>query len=114
MGVAYYANYFAWFEVGRANHLRQKGMSYKELESQSVFLPVVDAHCRYIKPALYDDLLQITTRAHIPNGARVHFEYEIHRGEGGELIATGTTHHVAIGDHRKPRRLPKEIARLLK
>lgn len=113
MGVVYYANYFAWFEVGRADHLRQKGMSYRELESQSLYLPVVDAQCRYIKPAHYDDLLQITTKAHMPNRARVHFEYEIHRLEDGDLLAAGTTHHVAIGDHRKPRRLPVEIARLL-
>lgn len=113
MGVAYYANYFAWFEVGRADHLRQKGMSYRELESQSLYLPVVDAHCRYIKPAHYDDLLRVTTRAHMPNRARVHFEYEIHREEDGDLLATGTTFHVAIGEHRKPRRLPEEIARLL-
>lgn len=114
MGVAYYANYLAWFEVGRANHLRKNGMSYRELESQSLYLPVVEAHCRYIKSARYDDLLLITTRASLPNRARVHFEYEIHRVDDGELLATGITDHVAVDVQRKPRRLPEEIARLLR
>ncbi len=29
MGIAYYANYFVWFEVGRAEFCRQRGFSYK-------------------------------------------------------------------------------------
>ena len=113
MGVAYYANYLGWFEVGRSDHLRQKGMTYKELEDQSFFLPVVEARCSYVKPARYDDLLQITTRATLPNRIRVHFDYEIHRVEDGELLATGETHHVAVDTHHKPRRLPEKVVRLL-
>jgi acyl-CoA thioester hydrolase len=114
MGVAYYANYLAWFEVGRANHLREKGMSYRELESEAFFLPVIEAHCRYLKPARYDDLLQITTRVNLPNRVRVHFEYEIHRVEDGELLASGTTRHVTIDANQRPRRLPEKVTRLLK
>ncbi len=33
MGVAYYANYFIWFEVGRAELCRIKGFSYADLEA---------------------------------------------------------------------------------
>jgi acyl-CoA thioester hydrolase len=113
MGVVYYANYLAWFEVGRANHLRDKGMTYREIEKRQLFLPVVEAHCRYVKPAHYDDLLEITTRATLPNRARVHFEYEIRKVEGGELLATGSTHHVAVDTRRKPRRLPEDVTKLL-
>jgi acyl-CoA thioester hydrolase len=114
MRVAYYANYLAWFEVGRANHMRQKGMTYRELESQDIFLPVVEARCRYIKPARYDDLLEITTRVNLPNRVRVYFDYEIRRAEDGELLAEGTTHHVAVDTANKPKRLPESVTRLLK
>jgi acyl-CoA thioester hydrolase len=114
MGVAYYANYLAWFEVGRANHMRQKGMTYRELESRELFLPVVEAHCRYLKPARYDDLLDVTTKATLTSRVRVHFDYEIRRAEDGELLATGTTHHVSVDTHHKPRRLPESVTRLLK
>ena len=47
MGVAYYGNYFAWFEVGRAELCRQHGFSYKEMEEKvERFLPVSEAYCR--------------------------------------------------------------------
>jgi acyl-CoA thioester hydrolase len=113
MGVAYYANYLAWFEVGRAHHMREQGMSYRELESEDIFLPVVEAHCRYVKPARYDDLLEITTFANVPNRVRIHFDYEIRRAEDGELLARGTTHHVSVDTRHKPKRLPENVTRLL-
>jgi acyl-CoA thioester hydrolase len=113
MGVVYYANYLAWFEVGRANHLREKGMSYRKIEERQMFLPVVEAHCRYVKPAHYDDLIEITTRATLLNRVRIQFEYQIRRVEGGELLATGSTHHVSVDTQHKPQRLPKDVTMLL-
>ena len=55
MGVAYYANYLRWFEIGRAEMLRALGTSYREVEADGLSLPVVEARCRYHKPARYDD-----------------------------------------------------------
>ena len=103
MGVVYYANYFAWFEVGRSDLLRKRGVSYRELEKLDFFLPVVEAQCRYVKSARYDDLLRITTRVSADNRLRVHFTYEIHRTEDDELLATGNTHHVSMDGSGKPR-----------
>jgi len=113
MRVAYYAHYLNWFEVGRSHLLRELGMSYSKIEREAVFLPVVEAHCRYLKPARYDDLLRITTRVSQPKGARLLFEYEVHRAEDEQLLATGSTVHVAIDDRGKPKRLPEELARLV-
>ena len=61
MGFAYYANYLRWFEVGRAEMLRSLGTSYRDVEAEGIALPVVEARCRYLKPARYDDLLAIET-----------------------------------------------------
>ena len=55
MGVAYYANYFVWFEVGRTDLLRQSGWSYREMEAEGFSLPVIEAQCAYRAPARYDD-----------------------------------------------------------
>ncbi len=33
MGVAYYANYLRWFEMGRNEWLRSIGFTYREIES---------------------------------------------------------------------------------
>ena len=113
MGVAYYGQYFTWFEVGRADLLRELGTSYREFEGQEVFLPVVEAHCRYHKPARYDDLLRVTTRLSRPSRVELLFHYEIHRVEEELLLATGSTRHVPVDARGRPRRLPDHLARLL-
>ena len=113
MRVAYYAHYLNWFEVGRSHLLRELGMSYRRIEREAMFLPVVEAHCRYLKPARYDDLLLVTTKVSKPKGARLLFEYEVHRAENEQLLATGSTVHVAIDDRGKPKRLPEGLARLI-
>ncbi len=112
MGVAYHGNYFAWFEVGRADLLRGQGVTYKELEAQDLRLPVIEAQARFVRPALYDDMLEIRTEVTALSGARLTFTYEVRRGE--ELVlATGMTSHAAVDGRGRARRLPEQLRRLL-
>jgi acyl-CoA thioester hydrolase len=114
MGVVYYANYLTWFEVGRTDLLRQLGESYREMEErEKIHLPVVEAHCRYHKPARYDDVVQIVTRASRPSRARLQFDYELSRAEDGVLLASGSTLHVAVDRDGKPCRLPRRLREIL-
>jgi len=114
MGVVYYGNYLTWFEVGRTDLLRQLGQSYRDIEeNEGIRLPVVEARCRYHKPARYDDVVQILTRASRPSRAQVQFDYELSRAEDGVLLASGSTLHVAVGKNGKPCRLPQRLEGLL-
>ncbi|MGH9324739.1 MAG: acyl-CoA thioesterase [Vicinamibacteria bacterium] len=114
MGVVYYGNYLTWFEVGRTDLMRQLGESYREIEEkESIHLPVVEAHCRYHRPARYDDVVDIVTRASRPSRARIRFDYELSRAVDGTLLASGTTLHVAVGRDGKPCRLPPKLQELL-
>lgn len=113
MGVAWHGSYFAWFEVGRTDLLRDRGMTYRELEAQDLFLPVVEARARYSRPARYDDTLEIRTRVASHAGARVAFEYEVVLDADQAPLATGFTAHAAVDGRGKPRRLPPELRRLL-
>jgi acyl-CoA thioester hydrolase len=110
MGFAYYGNYLRWFEIGRAEWFRGKGTSYREVEGNGIFLPVVEAHCSYIHPAFYDDVLAISTSFAFA-GARLRFDYEIHRGD--ELITTGYTLHVCMNSRRKVQKPPGFLRELL-
>ena len=112
MGVAYHGNYFAWFEVGRTDLLRGHGMSYKELEAQDLRLPVIEAQARFVRPALYDDVLEIRTQVTAGSGARLTFAYEVRRGQDG-VLATGSTSHAAVDGRGRARRLPETLRRLL-
>ena len=71
MGVVYHANYFMWFEIGRCELLRTIGRSYRQMESEGIGLPVIEAHCEYKAPARYDDELQVKTRGRLLSPARV-------------------------------------------
>jgi acyl-CoA thioester hydrolase len=113
MGVAHHAEYFAWFEVGRTDLLRERGMTYRELETEGLRLPVIDARARYLRPVYYDDLLEIHTRLAELGGARVSFEYEVHRAGTAGPLATGATSHAAVDPDGRPRRLPERLRRTL-
>jgi len=112
MGVAYYATHLIWFEIGRAEMFRQMGFCYREMEEQDdTYAVVAEAHCRYLRPARYDDLLRIRTRLLEARTRTLRFGYEIVHGETGELIAVGETLHVLCDRTGRPRALPEKYRR---
>lgn len=106
MGVVYHGNYFAWFEVGRVELLREVGWSYKTLEADGVSLPVIEASCHYRHPARYDDELEIRTAGRMTSPLRVEFTYELVRVEDSRVLATARTMHVPVNREGRPCRLP--------
>ena len=67
MGVVYHANYLVWMEIGRVEALREHGFHYKDLEGEAgIALAVVEAQCRYIYPARYDDEILVETSCGVP------------------------------------------------
>ena len=113
MGYCYYGNYAQYFEVGRVEALRELGMSYKDLESKGFMLPVSNYSVAYKAPALYDDLLTITTKITELKGARLSFEYEI-TNEENKLLSTADTVLVFVDKERmRPVHPPKEFIAIL-
>jgi acyl-CoA thioester hydrolase len=113
MGVVYYANYFVWFEVGRTDLLRTLGGTYRELEAEGIFLPVIEAACEYVQPSRYDDELEIRTEGRVLSPIRVEFRYEVVRLGDGAVVATGRTSHAAINRGGRPCRLPARVREAL-
>ncbi len=109
MGVVYYANYLVWFEIGRADWLRDTGWSYREMEAEGLGLPVIQAHCEYRRSAKYDDEIAVRTRATNVSAVRIRFDYEVVRGADGAVIAVGHTVHATIDRHGRPVRLPERV-----
>ena len=113
MGQAYYGQYMRWFEAGRAEWFRHLGTTYRHLEEQGIFLPVIEAHCRYFRPAFYDDILEIETSFHFPAPARLRFDYAVFRQNPSERLAEGYTVHVCVNGERKPLKPPIWLRDLL-
>ncbi len=107
MGVAYYANYLVWFEVGRAEFCRKKGFIYADLEKLGYRLAVTDAKCHYRNSARYDDIVIVRTRLKELNKRMISFGYQILRKDQEELIAEGETRHICLDSTNKPKSLPE-------
>ncbi len=110
MGVAYYANYLVWFEVGRSEFCRKREFSYADLEATGFKLVVTDAHCRYRNAARYDEAITVRTWLKSLNSRMITFGYRILRIGKEEVIAEGETRHLCIDSNAKPKSLPKEFA----
>ena len=89
MGVVYHSNYFPYFEAARAESIRHLGFTYADMEKLGVIMPVVDVHCRYLRPAKYDDLLTVKTMLkELPTDHRIEFHQEVYN-EKEKLLTSG-------------------------
>ena len=112
MGVVYYANYLRFFEGARNEWIRGLGIAYSEIEARGIMLPVYEASARYLKPARYDDELEIhLVVSH--TRVKIRFEYKVHRAVGDEVLALGHTVHVCVGKDGKPTRAPDWLLKAL-
>ncbi|WP_434643574.1 thioesterase family protein [Thermoanaerobacterium thermosaccharolyticum] len=109
MGIVYYANYLNWFEIGRTEFFRSLGMTYKELEDNKIMLPVIEANCKYIWSAEYDDVIIIRTRIDFLKGTRIRFAYDIIRENDNKLLAQGMTEHPFTTLDKKPVNIKKVL-----
>ena len=83
-------SYLVWFEVARVEYLRAYAGGYQALRDHGIEALVLESHCRYVVPAVFDDLLHVHTRCVGLRGARFRYEYAIVRDDG-TLMADGYT-----------------------
>ncbi len=109
MGVVYYANYLRYFEAGRSEFLRARGLTYRDFEEAfRLRLPVAEAGVRYRLPARYDDLLTVETSLVQVRRASARFEYRVVRPDGAAL-ATGHTVHACVDLDGRVHRMPRDL-----
>ncbi len=97
MGIAYYGSYLRWFEAGRIELLRRRGMAYGELTARGIHLPVREVRARYLAPARYDEEIRILAAVSHAGRASVTFSYRLERRDG-KALAEGFTVHAFVGD----------------
>lgn len=115
MGIIYYANYLRYFEQGRTELLRALGVRYRDLEIQrKLFLPAVEARCRYLAPSRYDDLLVVRTWIAELGRASVCFECDVVDLDlAGRIVARGYSRHALVNDLWRTARVPDDLRVLL-
>jgi len=112
MGVVYYAEYLHLFERCRSLLIRERGMSYAEVERRGVLLPVVEAGCKYRASARFDDLIWIRCAISQWSRVTVRFVYEIYNEPREKILATGFTEHACLSPAGKILRAPEWLKAL--
>jgi len=113
MGIVYHANYLSYFELGRVEWLRNKGLDYARLEDSGVLLPVVNVSISYKAPARYDQLLSVETELVKIGGASLVFQNKIY-DENKRLLVEGNVTLVATDSSSfKPIKIPASLLSLI-
>jgi acyl-CoA thioester hydrolase len=113
MGVVYHARYVVWLDVARTEHLRQCGMTYRDLEASGLRLAVSEVAIRYRQPARYDDPVRIRCWVRELASRKVEFGYAIEHADDARLLATATTTLLALDSTMALSRLPDSVRDVL-
>ncbi len=122
MGIVHHANYVVYFERGRLEYMRRRGLSYKGMVERGYHMPVVELNIRYRKPATFDDVLHVETRLGALSRVTVRFDYSIRRpradlegaaSEPQDLLLDGHVMLACVDSGHRPRRLPEDIVSML-
>ncbi|MDI6766942.1 MAG: thioesterase family protein [Bacteroidota bacterium] len=114
MKTIYHSKYLEYFEQGRSDLLRETGMPYPKIEAMGFYLPVVEAHAKFLKSGKYDDLLVVKTILKAIPSVRVRLEYEIRNDDTGELLVEGYTIHGFVNANTgKPTRAPAQFLQVV-
>lgn len=112
MGVVYYGNYLTFFEVGRAELMRELGFPYSRMEALGYSLVVVEAAAKYHGNVGYDSLVTVQTAVTQLKKATIRFNYKV-VSEDEKLLVSGHTLHACVQPNQKPTRIPDEIKRIV-
>jgi acyl-CoA thioester hydrolase len=105
MGFLHHSHYPVYFEQGRTDLLRQRGITYREIEDTGFFLVVVKLECRFRKPARYDDVLRLRTTVQRVTPVRIEHRYEIYRDD--VLLTEGTSTLACVDREGQLMKLPE-------
>lgn len=115
MDVVYHGNYAQYFEVGRAEAIRQLGFTYKSMEQMGIIMPIVEWHAKFLRPAHYDDLLTVKTiLRELPADHRIEFHQEVYNQQE-KLLTTGrVVLYFLKAATREKHNMPEELRQKLK
>jgi acyl-CoA thioester hydrolase len=113
MGIVHHASYLSYFEVGRIEWLRRRGVTYATWASRGMHLPVVEATLKYRAPARFDDALAVETVLAELRPASLRFDYRITREVDNALVVEGSTRLACVDDAHAVRRFSNEMLAVL-
>jgi acyl-CoA thioester hydrolase len=107
MGVAHHGALVVWLEECRIEMLRDCGASYRELEANGVFMPVVELAIRYRRSLHFDDVAECATTVTNTGPSRMTFATVV--SHAGAVCAEAEVTVAAVGRDGRLTRIPAEV-----
>ncbi|MCE6959412.1 tol-pal system-associated acyl-CoA thioesterase [Cereibacter sphaeroides] len=111
-GIVYYANYLKFIERGRSEWVRGKGIDQGRLRDETgIVFAVRRVEADYLRPARFDDLLEVETRLVETGGARIMLDQEVWRDD--EKLFAARVVLVCLDAEGRAARLPADVRQRL-
>lgn len=113
-GVVYHARYLGFFERGRTEFFRDRGLSVQQLQEEGRIFPVVRMEIDFRYPGRLDDLVRVETAISAVGKTSFTMQQRLLRAHDDKLLAEAKVTLVCVDKEIKPKRLPAkfmEIAR---
>jgi len=115
-GIVYFVSYFRYCHRAIEEYLRALGLKPEETfrnVGEGFGLPIVEAQCRFLRPARYGDLLVVETRIQELRLRAMIFAFEFFPTGGQDLLARGTANLVAINRQWQAIEIPARVRQIL-
>jgi acyl-CoA thioester hydrolase len=106
MGIVNNANYFRFFEMGRGDYLRERGVPYSAIEEQGIRSPLTEAWAHFYKPFRYDDLILMESWVSQVKKASFAFDYRLFLDGDPDLRVAGRTLHATLDFENRVVKIP--------
>ncbi|MFI3303369.1 MAG: thioesterase family protein [Rikenellaceae bacterium] len=113
MGIVHHSNYIRYYEAARSDLMRDLGVSYAEMESRGVMMPILEVHSSYVASAKFDEMIRVEISLEQLPTARINFLYKIYNEEGVLLNTGSTVLGFLNSDSRRPTRAPRWFVEML-
>jgi acyl-CoA thioester hydrolase len=106
-GIVYYANYLRFIERARSELVRAAGIDQVAMKAAGLVFAVRRVEADYLKPAHYDDQIEVRTRLRDVKGASFAMPQEVWRKD--ELLFQAHVTIVVLNQAGRATRLPAEL-----
>ncbi len=113
MGRVYHSNFLSWMEEARTEFIRNRGISYSEIEKNGILMPVSEIKIKYYNPVEYDELIQIVITINELSKVKVEFNYEFYNEKMDVKFGEAVSVNIFTDLNGKIKRIDKELYKLL-
>ena len=110
-GYVYHANYLKYCERARSGYLRDVGVDQNTMFAEGQAFVVRKMQCEFLRPARFDDVLNVETSLIEMGGARFELAQTVTRGD--ELVFSAKVTVAIVGRDGRPVRIPDALKSVL-